>query len=138
MVDFKQEFEVCAQIDHVISMANQQYNQCLERAKEMEELGKEMKRRKGEMELVVVGNQLGTLALKAQQFDRAESLLQKALAKHTSTSLNFSHLHYNLGNLYMAKKDHLQALHHYTTALKASPFSQTSDFSVSQNESSTF
>ena len=65
-------------------------------------------------------NALGTVALKAGSFDRAKSLLNKALEQYSTiqVDLPWSHLHYNLGNLYMALKDHSTALSHYSQAIK--------------------
>ena len=53
-------------------------------------------------------NALGTIALKAGDHERAERLLLKAVEKYSATreQLPYSHLMYNLGNLYMAIKDH--------------------------------
>ncbi len=75
-------------------------------------------------------NALGTIALKAGSLDRAKSLLNKALEKYDpfKIDLPWSHLYYNFGNLYMALKDHSQALSHYYEAILASPFANCSNF----------
>ena len=54
--------------------------------------------------LCLMANQLGTLALAAKSYERATSLLNKALAISQSFTqqLPYSHLLYNLGNLYLA------------------------------------
>jgi len=91
-----------------------------------------------------MANQLGTIAIKASSYQRAESILCKALTKYTETKevneaiSSYSHLLYNLGNLYMAKKDHLQALHYYKEALQASPFVDCCDFDLAKDESAKF
>jgi tetratricopeptide (TPR) repeat protein len=77
--------------------------------------------------LSIVANQLGAIALKAGSFERAESLLTKSLDK-LNDALPYSHLLYNLGNLFMAKKDHLKALLFYSRALKASPYRHCNSF----------
>lgn len=53
-------------------------------------------------------NKLGTIAIRANSYERAKSLLHKALEKYLplENELPYSHLLYNLGNLYMALKDH--------------------------------
>lgn len=87
---------------------------------------------------------MGTIAIKASSYERAESILSKALTKYTETAevnqeiTSYSHLLYNLGNLYMAKKDHMRALDFYNKALQASPFLACSDFDTSNEESAKF
>lgn len=75
-------------------------------------------------------NALGTIALKAGDHERAERLLLKAVDKYTATRdlLPFSHLMYNLANVYMALKNHGLALQYYNQALQMSPFNQVSSF----------
>ena len=65
--------------------------------------------------LCMQANTLGTIALKANDFARAERLLLKANEKYCATRelLPYSHLMYNLGNVYMALKDHGTALEYY-------------------------
>lgn len=67
---------------------------------------------------------MGSLALKAKSFDRATSLLTKALniTETFKPALPYTHLLYNIGNLYMAIRDHKQALEFYLRALEQSPF----------------
>lgn len=69
--------------------------------------------------LCMQANTLGTLALKAGDYVRAERLLQKANEKYCATRdlLPYSHLMYNLGNVYMALKDHGKALEYYHKAM---------------------
>ena len=73
---------------------------------------------------------MGTMALKAKSYDRAKSLLGKAL-QITETfhqPYPYTHLLYNLGNLHLAIKDHTHALEYYLMALKRSPYNNIDTF----------
>jgi tetratricopeptide (TPR) repeat protein len=42
--------------------------------------------------------------------------------------LAYSHLYYNLGNLFLARKDHFCALSYYQESIKCSPYRLLKDF----------
>ena len=134
--------ELCAIIED-FELGQLQYDDCLQIAKSVENTGKKLKLFKDDsLDLVLTANQLGTIALKAQNFARSQSLLEKALAKYLSDLQPrlspFAHLYYNLGNLHMAKKDHLCALDFFKQALAENPFAMCADFSGAQDESKKF
>lgn len=113
--------ELCAIIEQ-FEFGELQFEDCFQIAKSIENTGKKMRLFKDEaLELVLTANQLGTIALKAQNFERAQSLLEKALLRFTADLhpkiSAFSHLHYNLGNMFMAKKEHIEALSCFKQAL---------------------
>ena len=82
-------------------------DETLEKCSHFDQIGKEL-RGGSELSLAIKANALGTIALKAGSLVRAKSLLVKALELYLpfKNSLPWSHLFYNLGNLYMALKDH--------------------------------
>ena len=73
--------------------------------------------------LMIGANKLGSLALQAKQYDRALSFLGKA--EQIAGEGLFSHLYYNIGNVYMALNKHSDALRYYVKALQ-SPYRQAS------------
>jgi len=77
-----------------------------------------------------MANQIGSIALQAKSYERAESLLLKAnsMIPDIEEGLAYSHLYYNLGNLFLARKDHFCALSYYQEAVKVSPYRLLNDF----------
>ena len=120
------------------STIKQSFAEALQTCTLIEQFGHELKiQPNSTFKLCMQANMLGTVMLKAGKLSRAEYLLMKAysLYQEYKEMLPYSHLVYNIGNLYMALKDHRKALEFYELAVHMSPFNNCSEFNSMSDDS---
>ena len=98
----------------------------------IEAYGKDLRIQNKSFDLCMNANMLGSVTLSAGKIEKAGTFLKKGYQLYTeggfSEQLPYCHLLYNLGNYYMAVKDHSKALEMYNEAVRTSPFLQCGSF----------